>query len=975
MNQLQQAIRGAPGNLQDAELLERFIRRRDEAAFEVLLWRHGPMVLGVCRRVLRDMHAAEDAFQATFLLLAQKAVSIGNGRSIGSWLYKVAYRVAQRARRRSARRPACTSDVDKLLAPAEKDACVSQEQHSLLDDAIQRLPERYRVPVVLCYVQGKKIRETAAELGCPTATVSTRLRRARALLERDLKDHGVTSSTADWGAVFAAHVAVPGQLANKAVYLSVAMSGGNGLAAGAAEQVIALAKEVSHAMVVARAKAVGVLVAGLVLLLATGGATALRLARRAEAQQPPAMTAAPRAASSSERAPGKQATKPAGGMVVDGRVLGMDGKPAAAVSVYALHFLKEHALNRPEEIELASRARTGADGRYRFELPASDRPSDFEIPVVAAAPGYGCDWRTLPHTGSPDTLDLRLTKDQPIRGRIVDTEGKPLAGVRVGQVVLFASSEQTLDDFLRVWKTSWLPTFDRLPKRLALWPSLILPSTQTDSAGRFELRGVGVERVARLTIEGAGIAKRLLHVVTREGFDPGPYNRARNALLMQGRQRPGRAITLYGPTFEYVAERSRVIEGTVRDADTQQPLADVSISGNAGRGPVIVFTTSDAAGRYRLVGLGKAPQYSLAASTRAKGPWLDWHGDLVDSEGLAPLHVDIPLRQGIIIRGQVVDRATGKGVRAGVRTAPLPDNRFFAKPGYDVYLRTWSATDADGNFQITSIPGPSAILVTTQASGGTLNGFAVDRYTCANPDPRDCKRLGISLTGAASNFGSEGGAFGTAGRSTEFLGQLNGCKCIDVPEKGDVPSCTIDVDPGRTASIEIEDPDGKPLPGTCVSGMTCTSPIAFRLAEPRCTVYGIERTTPRTVLFYHKARKLAAALEVRGEEPQPLRVRLGPTAALTGRLLDPDGKALTGITVDLWMPETSAQLFDVLGEPSKQVLTDGDGHFRLDGLVPESDVGVFLHRGATPLRIQKRIGTRRVPPGKTLDLGDIRSSK
>jgi RNA polymerase sigma factor (sigma-70 family) len=937
LNQLQQAIRGAPGNLQDAELLERFIRRRDEAAFEVLLWRHGPMVLGVCRRVLRDMHAAEDAFQATFLLLAQKAASIGNGRSIGSWLYKVAYRVAQRARRRSARWPACTSDVDRLLAPAENDACVSQEQHSLLDDVIQRLPERYRVPVVLCYVEGRKIREAAAELGCPTATVSTRLRRARVLLRRDLNHRGVTVLP-ELGAAFAVQLldhAVPVRLANAALRLALPVNAATGSLAGAAGKVAALANEVSRTMLLTKIRMAATIAAGLLLLIA-GGATALQFARRNTAS--PVMPA-PRAASPSGPLPHKETTNATGTIAVHGRVLGPDGKPFVGACVYSPHLRAEHSPRRVEDVEMALRAKTVADGRFRFELPMSERRAGFDPRIIATAPGYGCDWHALTDTGSLNDIDLRLVQDKPIRGRILDTEGKPLAGVRVAEVVLFASPEENLDDFLHVWKANWSLGPERLPKRVGLVPSPIMPAAQTDSAGRFALRGLGVERFAKVTIEGAGIAKASLHIVTRSGFDPEPYNRAANAPLPSGMQYTVPVTTLYGPTFEYVAERSRVIEGTVRDGKTHEPLADVSIWA----GPD-VWTTSDAAGRYRLLGLAKRPRYGLWANCTVKGSWLRWYGQVPDSEGFEPIHFDVSMPRGVMVRGRVVDRSTGKGLQAGIRVGPTPDNRFLkAHPEYEVCFRDhiWSGTDANGDFQMVSVPGASVVLISTHGSGGILNGLPLNRYMAANPD------AGIN-------------------------DDLNGQARVDIPEKGDAPSCTVYVDPGRTASVQIEDPDGKPLPGTFVSGLTALWPIAFPLTEPRCTVYAIG-ATPRTVLFYHKARRLGAAIEVRGDEKQPLQVRLAPTAALTGHVLDRDGKPLSGIRVQLWMQDVGNELLRILGEPTKRVTTDESGRFLLDGLVPSSDVGIVLYRGTNRLEIQRRIGIRRVPPGTMLDLGEIRS--
>src|SRR5262245_57246888 len=138
----------APG-VSDGQLLERFVAGRDEAAFELLLWRHGPMVLGVCRRVLRDEHSAEDAFQATFLALARKAASIARREAVASWLYQVAYRVALRARAGLAQRARRERPgLDGLTAPPPADE--GEDLLRVLDEELGRLPARYRSAFVLC---------------------------------------------------------------------------------------------------------------------------------------------------------------------------------------------------------------------------------------------------------------------------------------------------------------------------------------------------------------------------------------------------------------------------------------------------------------------------------------------------------------------------------------------------------------------------------------------------------------------------------------------------------------------------------------------------------------------------------------------------------------------------------------------------------------------------------------------------------
>jgi RNA polymerase sigma factor (sigma-70 family) len=184
------AHRRAAGDLTDAQLLERFVYRQDEAAFELLVRRHGTLVLNVCRRVLDREHDAEDAFQATFLTLARKAGAIGNRASVGSWLYKVAYRVALRARMAPHSRPLPEEPLRDPNATEPIVGLLWRELRSVLDEEVSRLPERYRAPFVLCHLEGQTTEAAARALGCPPGTVGTRLARARDLLRRRLARRG-----------------------------------------------------------------------------------------------------------------------------------------------------------------------------------------------------------------------------------------------------------------------------------------------------------------------------------------------------------------------------------------------------------------------------------------------------------------------------------------------------------------------------------------------------------------------------------------------------------------------------------------------------------------------------------------------------------------------------------------------------------------------------------------------------------------
>ncbi len=185
-----QRLASAPAPETDGELLRRFAQRRDEAAFGELLRRHGPLVLGVCRRTLAHRQDAEDAFQATFLALVRQAGSISRGQAVAGWLYRVALRVAQKLRTDAVRRG--YRELPEQEPSASESASPGMDAREVLDEELGRLPEKYRVPVVLCYLQGKTQAEAARELGWPVGTVSGRLAQARALLRGRLTRRGLT---------------------------------------------------------------------------------------------------------------------------------------------------------------------------------------------------------------------------------------------------------------------------------------------------------------------------------------------------------------------------------------------------------------------------------------------------------------------------------------------------------------------------------------------------------------------------------------------------------------------------------------------------------------------------------------------------------------------------------------------------------------------------------------------------------------
>jgi RNA polymerase sigma factor (sigma-70 family) len=257
----------------DAELLERFVCQRDETAFEALLRRHGPLVWSVCCRVLAEEHAAEDAFQATFLVLVRKARSVSKQASIRSWLHGVALRVALRARQQEQLRRRREHETPSR-SPGE---ATWQDVRPILDEEIQRLPEKYRLPVILCYLEGQTNDEAARLLNCPRGTIATRLARARERLRSRLVRRGVTLSAGTLTAMLtdnAMSAAVPSLL--------LAQTAKVVLMGAASVSITALTEGVLHAMFLSKIKVASAFVLVLAAIAGTGaGAYYLR------AQDPP----------------------------------------------------------------------------------------------------------------------------------------------------------------------------------------------------------------------------------------------------------------------------------------------------------------------------------------------------------------------------------------------------------------------------------------------------------------------------------------------------------------------------------------------------------------------------------------------------------------------------------------------------------------------------------------------------------------
>jgi len=267
LDRLRQTL--APSDVPDEQLLQRFIADRNEIAFAGLVRRHGPMILGVCRRVLGNLHDSEDVFQATFLVLAQKARSVVKREALASWLYKVAYRIALKVRTRNERRRRKEIQVDVMPHPFTQAPAV-QDWEAVLDEELNRLPEKYRIPVILCDLEGKTGKEAERQLRVAPGTLSSRLSTARRMLAKRLTRRGLTVSGGALAlALSEATAAIPPGLVGATAQKAVLVAGGQ--LAAISSSVTILMKAGVKAMFLAKLKAT---VTTLMVIAVLGGGLA-----------------------------------------------------------------------------------------------------------------------------------------------------------------------------------------------------------------------------------------------------------------------------------------------------------------------------------------------------------------------------------------------------------------------------------------------------------------------------------------------------------------------------------------------------------------------------------------------------------------------------------------------------------------------------------------------------------------------------
>jgi len=957
--------------LTDRQLLERFTARRDaagEAAFAALVARHGPMVLGVCHRFLGDRHHAEDAFQAVFLVLARKALSIRDPNLVGTWLYGVAIRTARKAKVRLARQRR-NDEGDKMrrsglgssvpgepMAPPADEAVLAREEAEALHHEIDRLPRSFRLPVVLFYFEGLTLDEAARRLRWPPGTVGSRLARARDKLRRGLTRRGVVLPAAAMAAALnpkSASARVSSVLCDTTTKAATRFAAGQ----AAGEAASALAREVLRSMLLHKLRFTVLALLALAAVATGAGFLTHSLAmikdepkRSPISRQQTTLAAKPEGASQAP-APGR--------MFVTGRVVDPQGKPVpnAAVMVYTRLPFEPPIGSRRQGPLAISQTRCDGSGRFRIDAPRTSS-SRQELPgITALASGYGIGWVELDPDAEQPTADVALRPEQVIRGRLFDVQGQPARGVKVSIAAIRRSSHGEIDGPPNSSRHS--------PKDLPAWPE---PAT-TDADGRFTVRGLGRELLVTLTVDDPRFASHTTRVLTDGAVDAAEFGIHSPVIKLDAGSDPKKLTIALPP--------AQIITGRVTYADNGKPvphaLLEVSATAKGSTGLASTHFEADGEGRFR-VNPSPGDRFSLTTQSPDGQPYLTVTKRIDWPKGAVEQSVDLSLPRGVVIGGKVTEEGSGKPVAgAAVRFTPYE----FANTN----PLSWSgpsATGSDGSFRLAAPPGP---------------GYVVTQ--------------GPSEDYLLREMSAKGGVYVAQPGSEPFY--AHAYTFLDLKPESAGQEVNVVIRRGMTFKVGVVGPDHRPVQdATVFSPVIMMRPplggwrtfgfrIRGRVRDGRFELHGLDPNTEVPVYFLDSRHDLGVTAHLSGKSAAggPVTVRLERCGTVKARLVDPAGKPVQGYRLastemivtpgpsDRPRKEKAGREFanevSLAGlDPTRYKtapLSDAQGRVVFPALIPGATYRFYdttTNREPGGPSIRKEFT---VKPGETLDLGDILIAK
>ena len=665
---------------------------------------------------------------------------------------------------------------------------------------------------MLCYLQELTYEQAAQELRWTVPALRCRLAKARERLRgrlsrRGMGTIGAGAALATWLDARPASAGVPSAWTHAAV--RAATSG-----ASASIPATALTARILVAMSWTRLREAVTIALTLGAVLSIG-VFAMNQGRP-EPDRPPMSPKADPPRSAIAPAP----AAPRGTAEVRGRVIDPAGKPVAGASV---------------AMDSGQSAVSGSDGRYTLVAPRdvleTFAKAETEDPpyLVTTAPGYGPGWaEAADRSGALKDVTVRLAVDDlPIEGRILDLEGRPVAGAEVATSTLYDPPGGDL--------TPWIESMKANPTGPNGWDlkgiSFSISQT-TGPDGRFRLDGLGRERVVMFTVSGPTIALTRSFAMTKDA----PPIHASNTHINGPRR-----MVFHGVRFDFAVEPCKPVLGTVRDLDTGAPLAGVRVNGMVYKERDKVYydeieSTTDDQGRYRLTGMSKAKEYRLFLFPGKGQPYCN--ASFVKpaaTPGFEPATIDLRLKRGLLVRGRVTDKVTGMPVKeASVASFAMRDNPHVNEyPGFREGYATTVGSDEDGRFAIAVLPGRGMLAV--RAGSQYLSGVGA---------------------AAIREQGSKSLPVYPASRSA---GNYNLVSMFNAAVGAEPVTLNLQVDPGRALSVTVVDPDGKPVSGYLVSGTRpMTSWESHPLDSATFAVTASTRASPDTSWSFTTAGSLAA---------------------------------------------------------------------------------------------------------------------
>jgi hypothetical protein len=474
--------------------------------------------------------------------------------------------------------------------------------------------------------------------------------------------------------------------------------------------------------------------------------------------------------------------------------------------------------------------------------------------------------------------------------------------------------------------------------------------TSTGPDGRFRLDGLGRNRVASLSLHGPTTADIHTYAFT---FDE-PEMR-----VPRPNWGPDSEFVVHSSRFEITGHPSRPIEGTVRDQETGAPIAGAIVLGTALQSSIPddnggVVARTDANGRFHLTGLPVGTSYRLHVKPPTPSLYLSAVHEYKPETATGPLAWDPRMKRGVVVRGRVVDGATGQPVRGWARIDSYEDQ---LGPDYENIPRgatSQAELDAEGRFAVATVPGPAVVQIGS-----------------SNPIHRRAhgyeKIRGYDAESQMIHAGATAFAPATAHAVIE----------VEAGRGNEAEPLEIRLEPGQTVKVKVADPEGEPIVGTQVRELRDRPYSHYNLTlAPRdeFEVNGLDPSQPRRVVIRHEGRRLAGSVLLKGDEPGPIELRLQPWGTIVGRVVDEGGNPRANIQLkpptEVLIPQQED--FDLLppvGRTFDGRLED-DGRFRVEGLVPGLRYTAVARDGHNVKGEVFR--DRIIGPGEVVDLGDVK---